>query len=244
MPIDVQTHLVLLDQACERLRGPSYCSAFVVQSLAAVARHETCFNECKPFQGTNNYGAIQCGVVADKEGRCPAGCIPARDTSPTSSGASIAYLGCFKTHSTPEEGALAFVKLMTVQRPLIAEALPSGDALQIAWAMRKSYYFEGFGPTEEIRVKGYATAMVRNAESNAREGGFENVVLMPPPPAPSASVAVLVPAPSASGQLVDPDAPAPAPGLTEADLAVGLSCLVAAVGAAAAAFRRKLFSDR
>ena len=58
---------------------------------------------------------------------------------------------------------------MTVQRPLIAEALcPPGDARQIAWAMRKSYYFEGSERRRKRRVENYAIAIERNAKEQRR----------------------------------------------------------------------------
>ncbi len=184
--IDAAKYLPAFRTACVSLKGEAYCSPTVVQSLMAVSRHETCFSECKPFVGANNYGAIQCGAVADKMGKCPANCIPARDTSPTATGASVAYMGCFRVKASVDEGVLDFVKLMVVQRPLIAEALPSGDARQIAWAMRRSYYFEGFGKTQEERVENYAVAILRNAKNNAAQLKTEPLVTLPPldPPPP------------------------------------------------------------
>lgn len=174
----------IFQAACERLKGPDYCSPTVVQGLMAVSRHETCLGECKPFIGTHNYGAIQCGVVADKHGKCPDACIPARDTSPTSAGTSIAYLGCFEVKPSVEAGVARFVKLMTVDRPKIAAALPSGDAREIAWGMRRSYYFEGFGKTQEERVENYAKAIKVNADRNAAQLGTATLIEMPPPEPP------------------------------------------------------------
>lgn len=179
--IDANKYAGTFKAACASLKGEAYCSPQVLQALMAVSRHETCFSDCKPFVGAHNYGAIQCGVIADKQGKCPANCIPARDTSPTATGASIAYLGCFRAKATAEEGIADFVRLMTVQRPLIAESLPSGDARQIAWAMRRSYYFEGFGKTQEERVENYAVAIARNAKTNAAQLRQELLVTLPPP---------------------------------------------------------------
>lgn len=179
--IDATKYHPIFKAACTSLKGEAYCSPRVVQGLMAVSRHETCFSDCKPFVGAHNYGAIQCGVIADKAGKCPSNCIPARDTSPTATGASIAYLGCFRAKPSAEDGIADFVRLMTVQRPLIAEALPSGDARQIAWAMRRSYYFEGFGKTKEERVENYATAIAKNAKVNAAQLKAELLVTLPPP---------------------------------------------------------------
>ena len=182
--IDATTMAGSFKAACVAAKGPDYCTDKVVQVLMAVSRHETCFSGCKPFLGVNNFGAIQCGVVADKTGKCPGGCIPARDTSPTSTGASVSYLACFEARPSAESGVRRFVELMTVKRPLIANALPSGDALQIAWAMRKSYYFEGFGKTQEERVNNYAAAIARNAQLNAAQLRVTNQITYQPPPPP------------------------------------------------------------
>lgn len=181
---DANKYLPIFQTQCEALKGADYCTPAVVQGLMAVSRHETCFSECKPFIGAHNYGAIQCGVIANKEGKCPAACIPARDTSPTAAGTSISYLGCFEAKNTAEGGIGRFVKLMAVDRPLIAAALPSGDAREIATAMRKSYYFEGFGKTQEERIENYAKAIDRNAQMNAQQLRAEQLVTLPPPAPP------------------------------------------------------------
>lgn len=177
-------YIPLFQTTCEQMKGPAYCSPTVIQGLMAVSRHETCFSECKPFLGVNNFGAIQCGVVADKQGKCPAHCIPATDTSPTAGGGSIPYLGCFEAKPSVEAGVARFVKLMTLDRPGIAAALPSGDARELAWAMRKAYYFEGFGKTQEERVENYAKALDRNAKLTATQLGAEQLITLPPLPDP------------------------------------------------------------
>ena len=182
--IDATTYASLFHDVCVELKGDAYCTAKVVQSLMAVSRHETCLSGCKPFLGAHNYGAIQCGVVADKTGKCPGGCIPARDTSPRPDGSSVGYLACFEAKPSAEAGIARFVELMTVKRPGIAAALPSGDALQVAWAMRKAYYFEGFGKTQEERVANYAAAIARNAALDAAQLRVANQVTYQPPPPP------------------------------------------------------------
>lgn len=183
--IDAGKMLPLFREACVAAKSEGYCTQQVVQALMAVSRHETCFSGCKPFIGANNFGAIQCGVVADKTGKCPESCIPARDTSPTSTGASVSYLGCFEAKPSEAAGVRRFVELMTVRRPLIAAALPSADAGEIAWAMRKSYYFEGFGKTQEERVHNYAAAILRNAQLNAAQLKTEVLITYEPPPPPA-----------------------------------------------------------
>lgn len=181
--IGVREQLARIESACVSLRGSAYCTPAVVQGCAAVARHETGFGTYKPFAkggfASNNWGAQQCSVVA-KEGRCPDGCFPATDTSPTPQGTNIPYLACFIVNSSPEAGALSLVRLLTVQRPGIAAALSTGDAQKIAQAMRDARYYEGFGKTQAERVRNYAVALDRNAKLNATEAGVKNEILLPP----------------------------------------------------------------
>ena len=186
--IDIAQKFALIREACVQLRGPEYCSPQVVQGIAAVAHHETGFGTYFPFAKkdgfvSHNWGAQQCSTIA-KAGQCPAGCFPATDTSPTATGASIPYLACFQVNATEQAGALSLTRLLTVQRPGIAAALPSGDAQVIAQAMRDARYYEGFGATQEERVKNYAVALERNAKINAKQAGVTNLVLLPPPPPP------------------------------------------------------------
>lgn len=188
--IDILQKFSFIREACVQLRGPDYCSDTVVQGIAAIARHETGFGTYRPFArpatsaepawDSHNWGAMQCGAKADKDGKCPEGCFPARDSSPVTG----SYLGCFQVHPDADTGALAFVRLVTVSRPGIAAALPSGDARRIAEAMYEARYYEGHGPTVEIRIEGYATALDRNARINAQQAGVPLLVKLPPPPPP------------------------------------------------------------
>lgn len=187
MPIDVARNFSLIRAACTELRGPEYCTDKVVQGVAAIARHETGFGTYKPFARpgfeSNNWGAQQCSVVA-KAGACPAGCFPATDTSPTSSGGSIPYLACFLVNPSPEAGARSLVKLVTVSRPGIAAALATGDVPTIAEAMYAAHYFEGYGKTVAERKAGYATALFRNAQMNAAGARVPLAITLQPPPEP------------------------------------------------------------
>jgi len=164
MPLEIKEYTPIFRQACENLRGQAYCTDKVIKGLMAVSSHETCFSACPPFLGANNFGAIQCNHVADKQGKCGAGCIPARDTSPKDDGTSVGYLGCFEAKSTIDEGVGRFVKLMTVDRPGIGKALETGSANAIAQAMRDARYYEGFGKNQAERVNNYAVAIDRNAK--------------------------------------------------------------------------------
>jgi hypothetical protein len=188
--IDIAQKFALIREACEQLRGPEYCTDTVVQGIAAIARHETGFGTYRPFArpatsaepawDSHNWGAMQCGAKADKDGKCPEGCFPARDSSPVTG----SYLGCFQVHPDADTGALAFVRLVTVSRPGIAAALPSGDARRIAEAMYEARYYEGHGATVEERIAGYASALLRNAQVNAAQARVELLLHEPPPPPP------------------------------------------------------------
>lgn len=182
--INVREKFTLIHQACAELRGPDYCTDRVVQAIGAIARHETGFGTYFPFAKkdgfvSHNWGAQQCSTIA-KGGRCPDGCFPATDTSPTATGASIPYLACFLVNPSEQAGALSLTRLVVVHRPGIARALETGDAQVIAQAMRDARYFEGFGKTQAERVRNYATALERNARLNAAQAGVENAISLPP----------------------------------------------------------------
>lgn len=182
--IDVVGQLDVLRGACVAVRGEAYCTPTVVQAMGAIARHETCFNTCRPFVDKGNYGALQCGQKA-VGGKCPEHCFPATDTSPTSSGGSIPYLACFQDHGDDEAaGAFTFASLVAFKMKGVALALPSGDARTIAKAMREAGYFEGFGRTQADRIEGYAVALQRNAAQNAADAFLPNLILLPPPAPP------------------------------------------------------------
>lgn len=187
MPINVALNLSLIRQVCTELRGTEYCSDTTVQAIGAIARHETGFGTYPPFaKGTfasNNWGAQQCSTIA-KAGKCPDGCFPATDTSPTSSGGSIPYLACFIVNDSPEAGARSLVRLVAVQRPGIAAALTTGDAQAIAQAMRDARYYEGFGKDQSERVANYAKALLRNAQMNAAGARVPLAITLQPPPEP------------------------------------------------------------
>jgi hypothetical protein len=232
MSIDVPAQLQILQTACEALRGPQYCTPTVVQAMAAIVRHETGFGDYKPFARpatstepawqSFNYGAMQCGARPDKNGNCPEGCFRAGDSSPVTG----AYQACFQVHPSAEAGAAAFAKLVLVSRPGIAAALPSGDAQLIAEAMHRARYYEGFGATVEIRIRGYAEAIFRNAQHNAKAAKIDLLITLPPPPAPSASAAPSA-APSASAG-APADAPAAPVSPSDGALALGFVVLLAA----------------
>lgn len=179
--IDVGAEFQLIRDVFSELHGAEPPET-TVQAIAALARHESGFGTYKPFYRAatadspefeaHNYGAIQCSKPADKNGQCGDGCFPAKDTSPTPGG-QVAYVACFKVYPDDRAGCLDLVKLVTKARPGIAAQLPTGDVTKIAKAMYEAEYYEGFGPTPEARIAGYATALLRNGDINAKAAGVE-----------------------------------------------------------------------
>lgn len=188
-PTTTGERLQLVREVCRELHpGSDYCTDQVVQSVAAVARHETGFGTYAPFArpgfASHNWGAQQCNHIADKNGACGAGCFPAKDTSPRDDGSSVAYQACFIVNPDAHAGALSLTKLLTVSRPGIAAACTTGDLHQVAQSMRDARYYEGFGKDQEERVHNYEVALERNAKLNATQAGVELVVSVPPPEPP------------------------------------------------------------
>lgn len=197
-PQNTAQYLMLLRATCQELHPDEYCTEAVVQGVGAVAEFETGFGRYKPFSRpatssepawhSYNYGAQQCGKPPVR-GVCPDHCFLAGDTSPTSSGTSIAYQACFQVHDDDHAGALSLMTLLTVSRPGIAEALTTGDVQQVAEAMYENHYFEGFGATKEERVNHYADALFARAQTNATKAHVELAVERGEPLSPGALAA-------------------------------------------------------
>ena len=154
-------------------QAPTLCE---LQGVLAIALHETGWGEYKPFGGSHNYGAVQCCPPGD-DGSCPAGSFLASDTNPNKS--SRRYAVCFKSYPTELDGARDLVRQLTApRRPETAAALTTGDAAQIADAMYRERYYQGFDDGKssmETRIaqrkRGYARAIDRNAADVAKRLG-------------------------------------------------------------------------
>jgi hypothetical protein len=136
---------------------------------------------------------------------------------------------------------------MTVQRKGIAASLSTGDAQQIAQAMRDARYYEGEGATQEERVHGYATAILRNARMNAADARVPLLIVLPPPPAASSSAPAArssaapsaAAAPSSSAIVLVPH-PEPPPTQDSDDVGQRIAAFLLLAGAAGAWLRRLL----
>lgn len=129
-------------------------------------------------EGSNNWGAIQCGHSTTPGGDCGAGCFPNIDHHAD----GTPYQGCFKVYATPEEGAAGFVYVMTDNGPgvhnraSVEAALEATDANgavsadAIAQAMHDTGYFEA-------SVDSYAQGIARHAAQIAQALGEPLVVL-------------------------------------------------------------------
>lgn len=119
----------------------------MLQSVQAISRLESRYGWPDPkrfpnWQGHHNWGSIHCrtrvnGVLRDckKDGGCAKG-FAGRDSL---NGKPIAV--CFASRPTNLEGAKHFLETLLVNRPAVFEAVKTGDAYQIALAMRRSRYF-------------------------------------------------------------------------------------------------------
>jgi hypothetical protein len=83
---------------------------------------------------TNNWGALQCGSKPP----CPAGCVEATDTQ--TGDLSTAYQACFRTFSTPEQGAAAFLGRLYGSGDVLRRA-GQGDYRGAVKAQRMTGYF-------------------------------------------------------------------------------------------------------
>jgi hypothetical protein len=151
-----------------------------LQAALAIARHETGWGTYKPFAGSHNWGAVQC-CKPDASGECPPGSFLAKDSSPTDSGGSRPYEICFKSYPDDAAGSRHYLEILAQKRPAVRRALGTGSAVAIAEAMYDSHYFDGFGKTREARIRGYATAIERNARTIAPALGEPLLVTAAPP---------------------------------------------------------------
>lgn len=119
------------------------------------------------IRGTNNWGAVQCSNRPPCDG---VSCFEATDTNPdaqTDENPKGYYQACFRKHATPVEGATHFIRTLLEKRPSVLEAMQTGSAQEIATAMRKTNYYQGFGATQAIRIGHYADNIFKHAQEVA-----------------------------------------------------------------------------
>lgn len=124
------------------------------QALQGVAWLETRYGGGWGIK-TFNMGAIQKG----KPPCDPADSFEYTDTTPTSSGASIPYRICFKKYATAADGFMDLARVVYKRRPSVLMAAQSGDLYEVSTALRKTYYYEGFGKTQAERIANHHRAL-------------------------------------------------------------------------------------
>lgn len=131
-----------------------------LQLIGAVAAHEGRYGKGFEQHGTyldalpkNNWGAIVCaGHLLPP---CPEGCFLWRDSSPGKGYEER----CFQGYPTPEAGAAAVVRLLTVKRPAAWAAARAGDTDAFAAAMYHTGYYEGWTHDPATNISQYAGAL-------------------------------------------------------------------------------------
>jgi hypothetical protein len=134
--------------------SPSQSPAWY-QVVGAIGRFEGNYGDA--FDQANNWAASRL-TTADKSpgGVCPVNTTPTTDHT----AAGKPYTACISRFDTPDDGAGDLIHLLTRNKG-IAAALPTGDATQIAAAMRRANFMQA-------DVDKYAAAIFSGAKSIAR----------------------------------------------------------------------------
>lgn len=119
----------------------------MLQAVQAISRLESRYGWPDPkrfpnWQGHHNWGSIQCvtrtnGVTRScfQQGGCVKGFLGKDSLN------GRPYEVCFESRPTNLEGAKRFLEVLLINRPAVFAAVKTGDAYQIALAMRRSSYF-------------------------------------------------------------------------------------------------------
>lgn len=123
--------------------------------LEAVALHETTFGKGwrPPGNTSNNMGALQADASWTGE------TFDYSDTHPTDTGGAVPYAQKFRAYANALEGWKDLVRELYVRRSSVRRAAQSGNALDVASAMRATKYYEGQGATQSERIRNYAQAI-------------------------------------------------------------------------------------
>lgn len=141
----------------------------MLQVVGAIARLESGYGggwkngPCGPCicdgEGSNNWGAVQCGTEAPCGPRCFVYLDHHADGSP--------YCGCFRVYDTPEDGASDLVANLFASIDVEAAA-SRGDARGVADAMHAHGYFESDPSTYAAGIARNAKAIAQNLHEPAR----------------------------------------------------------------------------
>lgn len=140
-PQEIQNAATVMREAWNLVHGRAPSEGELLYSLL-VAKHETSFGRGwkGAMEGSNNWGAVQCGQAAIAQG---AQCIAWEDTHPD----GRKYQVGFRKYASPVEGAADVVRNLTKQRPSVWEVMRTkGPLANFARAMRVERYYGGFCP--------------------------------------------------------------------------------------------------
>ena len=141
-----------------------------VRHLAAVGYLETGYGRGWKGAGvgSNNMGAIQAGAHWTGD------TFEYIDTHPESDGSSTAYRAQFRKYATPQDGWDDLARVMfTGRRHCVMVSASMGDTYTVSQWMRETGYYEGFGPTQNDRIRNHFLALRRGLWVADRVEGIE-----------------------------------------------------------------------
>lgn len=107
-------------------------------------------------KGSNNMGAIQCGA------RWTGARFEYVDTHPNADGTSTPYRVAFRAYPSPLDGWVDLCRVMfTGRRADVFLVASRGDTYSVSELMRRTGYYEGFGPTQHDRIRNHMLALRR-----------------------------------------------------------------------------------
>lgn len=121
-----------------------------LQLIGAVAAHEGGYGTQLP---RNNWAAAVCAGTLHPP--CPDTCFVWKDSSPGKGYEDR----CFQGYASPEDGAAAVVRLLTIKRPGAWAAARAGDTDAFSAAMYHTGYYEGFSTDPAKNIADYAGAL-------------------------------------------------------------------------------------
>jgi hypothetical protein len=141
-----------------------------LELVQAMTGHEAvygCPDKPEVWVGSGNHGAYQ--------HKCPpcatarhlgqpwnplGGCFSAKDSSPNDDGSSTSYDVCLRSYKTHLDGIRDVVRWIRRHARTLA-AVRTGLVLEFSTALRADGYYQGFGPTEEVRIANHAKSITK-----------------------------------------------------------------------------------
>jgi len=156
-----QQHQTARDIACHAISLALHLDVVpehATRHLAGVGSLETQYGAgwLGAGRGSNNMGAIQAGPD------WPGDTFEYVDTHPNPDGTSTQYRARFRVYPTPLDGWVDLARVMlTGMRADVAVVARNGDTYSVSELMRKTRYYEGFGPTQHDRIRNHFLALRR-----------------------------------------------------------------------------------